>query len=855
MGEKIKMSCAMIKRTTVGSLKFFFDASHVIEKFLWILMAILGTVLMSIFVKYQVESWGLNPIISSREWIDLSKVDFPAITFCHQGNTRMAIADRLMQVADEKSSKMRKIRSLFLRNSVEYMMKMLRDRYSQNSREISGLYSYYCSASSSGNQCQNCICSTYNFLFGYATDHNLTVEQTYEKIFLDLMIEDEISNGLKNVGFKMENGSGSYNISNFLTSTSKQWEFLERADTLLRVIPNKSLKMPINFDRSIMEQLQRKGMTFLFNTQWKQDDVDELYKIFSPLDSELNLLAISDFYTTNGFTQLGKSNPFLYWERLYLGGIPKEFHDCFINMHNEYHGDGDINEQQSFEETEIKTSFLKPSPCLNISDNHTCQKYCQWHNSFFNWNVINKMEFLSLMKYSLPQRKLVLPPITEAERNLTEAVFDSLSVEGNLNKNITNIFAPMPLVVFCKDKTDQKWLGDDIGMNAKFCSDFYSTPTDDGLCLTKNMVGLDSLMGVSEEFNQVFEQTTGQFTSKIEGGHENKATFIINTNSKHPTTKTFSRSGRTPESLEIFSEYNKVANGRTKELKTVYLQIHPPNELPLMRRESNYGKGGKAIALKSGYEYTIQVTPFGQSVTSEFVKMDQDIRECLMPSELPASTMLKVYNKENCKYECMVNYAMNQCACIPWDFPLSTNATVMECDVFGRTCFFDVMKQFPKMGSNLCQQCLEPCQFIEYRKDKLEEVEFNLEKLYSWDRSQDGPCTPKDICEYLLDANDTIEQKTWYEELADEDIGKQSKPKFKYATKLLADHIIVHINFASSSVEMNKLDARYSVYTKIANLGGSLGLYVQITGASILTMLHLVVLIAKACANFKLNPK
>ena len=66
---------------------------------------------------------------------------------------------------------------------------------------------------------------------------------------------------------------------------------------------------------------------------------------------------------------------------------------------------------------------------------------------------------------------------------------------------------------------------------------------------------------------------------------------------------------------------------------------------------------------------------------------------------------------------------------------------------------------------------------------------------------------------------------------------------------------IVHVNFASSSVEMNKLDARYSVYTKIANLGGSLGLYVQITGASVLTMLHLVVLIAKACANFRLNPK
>ena len=31
-------------------------------------------------------------------------------------------------------------------------------------------------------------------------------------------------------------------------------------------------------------------------------------------------------------------------------------------------------------------------------------------------------------------------------------------------------------------------------------------------------------------------------------------------------------------------------------------------------------------------------------------------------------------------------------SCIPWDFPLTTNLGD-ECDVFGRTCFYNAMKQ------------------------------------------------------------------------------------------------------------------------------------------------------------------
>ena len=72
-------------------------------------MWILGSIYMSMIISDQFESWNLNPTISSRKWIDLSKVDAPAITFCHQGNTRLEIADRLLQAAGTNNEKVKKL--------------------------------------------------------------------------------------------------------------------------------------------------------------------------------------------------------------------------------------------------------------------------------------------------------------------------------------------------------------------------------------------------------------------------------------------------------------------------------------------------------------------------------------------------------------------------------------------------------------------------------------------------------------------------------------------------------------------------------------------------------------------------
>ena len=117
MGSFIKVMTDTFKDTIVGTLSLSFNTSNIIEKICWLLMWIFGSVLTFMIVSDQLESWKRNPTISSRKWVDLSEVPFPALTFCHQGNTRMEVAERLLEAADESSPKVRHFKSWLLKHT------------------------------------------------------------------------------------------------------------------------------------------------------------------------------------------------------------------------------------------------------------------------------------------------------------------------------------------------------------------------------------------------------------------------------------------------------------------------------------------------------------------------------------------------------------------------------------------------------------------------------------------------------------------------------------------------------------------------------------------------------------------
>ena len=52
----------------------------------------------------------------------------------------------------------------------------------------------------------------------------------------------------------------------------------------------------------------------------------------------------------------------------------------------------------------ISAKYMEPSPCLNLTKFPKCNHYCTWHKKLFE--DMPKNDFLTIMKYGLPQRKI-----------------------------------------------------------------------------------------------------------------------------------------------------------------------------------------------------------------------------------------------------------------------------------------------------------------------------------------------------------------------------------------------------------------------------------------------------------------
>ena len=834
MKDRIEKSLSILKETAIAGLKFCIIANSKFEKIFWILIGILGIAGMSVLFFIQIQSWNMNPIVSTRKWIDLSEVELPAITFCHHGNTRTEIADRLIQAADEKSPKIRQLRSLIMKHSLEFMIDDEKNQFKKFSSDISEHYNLVCNSSSTGNQCEDCICKNFGFGFAYGKENNLTMEQVYEKIFVDLREEDDISIGLTMIGAEIGKINENYNISETLDSKDFQWTFLEKIDAILRIVPKIPTKMPMDFSKSILPLIAS-------NSLITKENMDELFSFFELPNNEVNLMAISHLFTITDFGQLGKSNSFSFWDNKeqYLGGVPKTFQKCFKEIYEELHKP---EEEKYNEIAPIEQPIpLTPSPCSNISENHPCHDYCQWHKSLINRETLTSQEFFALMKLSQPQRKVLMDPMSDAEWNLTMKVFGDTNPEAKRKAEHLQDFASMPFVIFCKDRVDQKWHGDDIGMTPKFCSDFYPTPTNQGLCMTKNLK-YEDLIDFSSDFKESFKGNKEGNPVFVEGGRlKSKATFVLYTNAG-------SVYGYPGYGIKTFSKFKTLDKaGRMRDMSKVDFQIHSPREIPQILKRFEFDEDLRSLTLDSNYEYTIDVVPASQKITDDAKKINYEERGCLLASEIPTKSVLKIYNEQNCRYECNINYAMEKCSCLSWDFSLNNKNGMQECDVFGRSCFSRAMQQFSRVEKDMCPHCGQACEYTNYHKTMDLDAMGFTDDFFDWSGTIKNPCSPKDICEYLLHSNGTIDStNVWMQELFGTKTDSSDQMKFK---EFIMDHIIVHIKFASSKIDIHEIDVRYTFYDRLAKLGGALGLCCQMTGASLLTMIHLLVLIIKATWN------
>ena len=398
--------------------------------------------------------------------------------------------------------------------------------------------------------------------------------------------------------------------------------------------------------------------------------------------------------------------------------------------------------------------------------------------------------------------------------------------------------APSALPIFCH-RNDLGFIGDDIGISERVCNDFFPMPSDSGTCLTKNL-DIKTILEVKDEYDVLFESKLQHLPEKIANGTTwGKISLILS-----PYQPTF-----LPE-----KDQKSLYNYRFHP-KPIKIQLHQDKELASLLQSNTYEAELLALTLEPGHEYIIRVTPYGRKSSENLKALNIEQRYCKLEEEVVESSIFKTYAEGNCKYECKVKLAIEMCKCAPWDF--IHGSLMEECDVFGRTCFYDAMESITIDYQDHCSHCIQGCDYMKYRKEITSkkpiwsEDEGVNEEYFQCSRIGDGGCVGnKAFVEFFYDADGNF-INTGFSNYYDNVMNKDNAMNLNYmknlssnrAEEMFKNAIIVHLKFMQPEVYF--MDAKYTTMDKLAIFGGNFGIFETITGWSFLGMLNLVIVIFK----------
>ena len=583
------------------------------------------------------------------------------------------------------------------------------------------------------------------------------------------------------------------------------------------------------------------------------ESITNLHQLFTLPNQNLSLPHIANIYAANHFKAY-KDHPYLEDQI-----VQESLRSCILEMSSGSETKPDLFLGKQFE---IFTKYLEPSPCYNVSSYPQCKAYCNWHYKYFKeWP---KDDFITLMKFALPQRKLTLAS-TKAEGELAKKLFGKDST-GNLNHE----FAPFFLTLFCYQQS-KGFEGDDLGMKAKVCNNFFPIPTDQGICLTKNL-NIKEIMNINEEYDQLFEPDEQKSDEIIKGGTYGSTNILVfftgNPNYEYDHI----------EQNEFRIPKESVGENQAEQIQ---LKFHQPKEFPHFLEDVDFHISSPAMTLSAGMEYVIDVKPQLVKTTEAFKAMNYQQRKCKLEHEVEENSIFKVYTQKNCKYECYIKNAEDKCRCIPWDF-MHKNVLAEECDIFGRTCFYNAMEYYAT-NSTVCDHCVKECDYTLYEGVLVKEESLRNEvdllktvydptyfhyfgrdqtKLFDQGKFNPDECRGESVfCDYFWPKTEGFGSKYIDQGLKNSyrAINNQSgnEPDDSYLeasraigkeymyqhAKRATDIVIVHWRILKPEVQV--IDAKYTILDKFANFGGNFGIFAEITGWSFLGILNLLILLFK----------
>ena len=270
----------------------------------------------------------------------------------------------------------------------------------------------------------------------------------------------------------------------------------------------------------------------------------------------------------------------------------------------------------------------------------------------------------------------------------------------------------MALTIFCH-RDDIGYMGDHFGIKEKFCNAFFPTPSDSGICLTKNL-DIKDILKPYKGYDGLFEPHLQKRSMKITGGTEwGEISLVL-----LPTQECGHKCG-----------YQTLASRRPKaneEKVTIQLQLHQSKEFASMLKTKVYDDFLMPLTLETEHEYYIKVTPYGKKSLDGLQNLEIEQRKCKLDQEIEEESIFKLYTENNCRYECVTQLAIDTCQCAPWDFMHISSKE--ECDVFGRTCFYRAMEKLTRDQDDPCSHCILGCDQMKYKKE-ITEVKQVMESI------------------------------------------------------------------------------------------------------------------------------
>ena len=152
-----------------------------------------------------------------------------------------------------------------------------------------------------------------------------------------------------------------------------------------------------------------------------------------------------------------------------------------------------------------------------------------------------------------------------------------------------------------------------------------------------------------------------------------------------------------------------------KSFDRIQMQIQQNFDLPQILHGADQQDELKSMKLIPGNEYVVKLIPHGRITEEGFRDLSLEQRKCRLKDEVFEGASTNTYSKQNCKYDCQVSLATESCRCIPWDF-ISNEKNLDPCDLFGRTCFFDVLSNLTHDTETKCSHCIDECEKMEFKK-------------------------------------------------------------------------------------------------------------------------------------------